>query len=175
MNCYGRRILEIDFECNQKNCSRRKWNSSEVLHYHLFLEHQASDRVCDICGKIIKCPWNTNANLLKHRAMVHHDERVPKLKKYNCDQCDKTFNSSNRLKLHIEGKHLGIKRFGCEACGYRTNDRCRLKDHINIMHKKEPLNCKFCDFMCYSKTIYGKHMRKFHKPPKKVIKVDSYP
>ena len=110
----------------------------------------------------------------KHRAMVHQDERVPELKKYPCEQCDKVFNSSNRLKLHIEGKHLNIKRFGCEACGYRTNDRCRLKDHINIMHEKKPMNCKFCDFMCYSKTIYGKHMRKFHKPPKKIIKVDAY-
>ena len=59
----------------------------------------------------------------KHRAMVHQDERVPELKKYPCEQCDKVFNSSNRLKLHIEGKHLNIKRFGCEACGYRTNDR----------------------------------------------------
>ena len=110
----------------------------------------------------------------KHRAMVHQDERVPELKKYPCEQCDKVFNSSNRLKLHIEGKHLNIKRFGCEACGYRTNDRCRLKDHINIMHEKKPMNCKFCDFMCYSKTIYGKHMRKFHKTPKKTIKVDAY-
>merc|ERR1719491_441747 len=174
LNCYGRQLLEIDFSCNKKECSRRKWNSAEVLHYHIYSEHQASDRVCDMCGKIIKCPWNTNANLLKHRAMVHQDERVPELKKYPCEQCDKVFNSSNRLKLHIEGKHLNIKRFGCEACGYRTNDRCRLKDHINIMHEKKPMNCKFCDFMCYSKTIYGKHMRKFHKTPKKVIKVDAY-
>ena len=69
LNCYGRQLLEIDFSCNKKECSRRKWNSAEVLHYHIYSEHQASDRVCDMCGKIIKCPWNTNANLLK--VLIH--------------------------------------------------------------------------------------------------------
>ena len=37
--CYGRRLLSIDFICNKKNCSRKKWNSAEVLHYHLFSGH----------------------------------------------------------------------------------------------------------------------------------------
>ena len=73
LNCYGRQLLEVDFSCNKKECSRRKWNSAEVLHYHIYSEHQASDRVCDMCGKIIKCPWNTNANLLKVLIHVLHN------------------------------------------------------------------------------------------------------
>ena len=88
LNCYGRQLLEIDFSCNKKECSRRKWNSAEVLHYHIYTEHQASDRVCDMCGKIIKCPWNTNANLLKVPSIYYVITfKMSKCQKKNVQEC----------------------------------------------------------------------------------------
>ena len=109
----------------------------------------------------------------RHKSFVHYDQK-PETEKFSCDQCDKIFASKQRMKYHVEVKHLGIKKYECESCGYKTNQKCRLADHENIMHKKEPLNCKYCDFMCYSRTIYGKHNRKFHKDHKKVIKINSF-
>ena len=51
--CYGRRLLSIDFICNKKNCSRKKWNSAEVLHYHLFSGH-FSQRLAKV--EMVKIP-----------------------------------------------------------------------------------------------------------------------
>ena len=172
--CYGKNSLTVDFICNQNNCLKKKWNSAEVLHYHLFLEHQISDRVCDICGAVVKCPWNSINPLTSHKSR-HFSKPTPKSKEHKCGECDKYFSCKARLKSHVDVQHLGIKRFECETCGYRTNEQCRLKDHINIMHKQDPLICKYCDFVCYSKTIKQKHMRKFHKQNiKKIIKIDSF-
>ena len=50
--CYGKTLnTSIEFKCNQCNS---KWNSAEVLHFHLFHKHKVGDCVCDICGSIIK-------------------------------------------------------------------------------------------------------------------------
>ena len=52
IECYGKTLdTSIEFKCNQ---CETKWNSAEVLHFHLFNHHKVGDCVCDICGSIIK-------------------------------------------------------------------------------------------------------------------------
>jgi hypothetical protein len=128
--CYGAKLTDtnqdVEFVCNQ--CPT-KWNSSEVLHYHLFLEHQVNEQVCDICGTIIKSTYY----LEKHKKQVHLQ-----LKEYQCKECPKVYASYEGLTRHVDLIHRKIKRFECEYCGYKTNCNNRLRNHTKTLHTKEP-------------------------------------
>ena len=54
------------------------WNSAEVLHYHLYSEHQVGDAVCDVCGTILK-----NIHYVKR----HIDHVHRRVKNFQCDKC----------------------------------------------------------------------------------------
>ena len=43
---------------------------------------------------------------LRHKSFVHYDQK-PETEKFSCDQCDKIFASKQRMKYHVEVKHLG--------------------------------------------------------------------
>ena len=44
--CYGKTLnTSIEFECNQCNS---KWNSAEVLHFHLFHQHKGGFQLLDL-------------------------------------------------------------------------------------------------------------------------------
>ena len=135
-----------------------KWNSSEVLHYHLFLEHQVNEQVCDICGTVIKSTYY----LEKHKKQVHLQ-----LKEHQCKECPKVYASYEGLTKHVDLIHRKIKRFECEYCGYKTNCNNRLRNHTKTLHTKEPFNCNYCDFISYSHKAHQKHTAKVHAPMKK--------
>ena len=161
--CYGPKLLnkyDVEYKCNQ--CST-KWNSAEVLRYHLFLEHQVNEQVCDICGTIFK----THKSFLeKHKNQVHFQR-----KDYQCKECSKVYACSTGLKKHVDEIHRGIKRFECKECGYKTNARNRMTNHTKTVHTKEPFHCNYCDFICYSHKAHQKHTFKVHAPMKSKRKI----
>ncbi len=86
--CYGSLLDDsIEFQCRYKGCPDPRWNSAEVLHYHLFSHHGVPDRVCELCGSVIKCAWNSAKNMELHKNSVH---ALPK-EEFACETCGKTF------------------------------------------------------------------------------------
>ena len=138
------------------------WNSAEVLHFHFYSAHGLSDRVCDICGVAVKCPWNSSRNLEMHKKTIHFKS----ITKYPCEKCGKTFSSKEGLKFHDEVQHLGIKRFQCDTCGYKSGTKHRLEDHIKTVHTKEPFLCKHCGLASPNFKSHRVHVTKVHAPIK---------
>ena len=67
--------FQVIFKCNK---CETMWNSAEVLHYHLYSEHQVGDAVCDVCGTILK-----NIHYVKR----HIDHVHRRVKNFQCDKC----------------------------------------------------------------------------------------
>ena len=80
--------FQVIFKCNK---CETMWNSAEVLHYHLYSEHQVGDAVCDVCGTILK-----NIHYVKR----HIDHVHRRVKNFQCDKCKFTdFSFSIITKL----------------------------------------------------------------------------
>ena len=145
-------FFSIYFRCNHKGCEKQ-FNSSEVLHYHLYDSHGVGDFVCDICGAILKPPIN---NLQNHRENTHGQAKV------KCDMCGKMFKTKQTMRRHVEILHLGLKKHECEICGEKLKDAERLKVHIQMKHTKEPFQCKHCNFTSMSNNAVKRHRSKVH-------------
>ena len=59
--------------------------------------------------------------------------------KFQCDQCELSYNYESALKIHISAIHLQEK-FQCPHCDIKVSRGQNLKRHINRMHSKEISN-----------------------------------
>ena len=134
--CYGKQSLTVDFICNQNSCAKKKWNSAEVLHYHLFIEHQVSNRVCDICGQVVKCPWNTITPLTSHKSRHYSNDTKKENKKFKCEECNKFFSCKSRLKSHTDVQHP----LKCHICSKWCKDDLTRRQHHWDHLKLKPSN-----------------------------------
>ncbi|KAJ3284608.1 hypothetical protein HDU79_008000 [Rhizoclosmatium sp. JEL0117] len=94
---------------------------------------------------------------------------------YSCDQCDKTFTTKNRQKVHSRG-HTGEKPFKCEfpGCSYASTQKCGLSSHENkhLPNKEKKklrrenvkkLPCPECCKLYKSEEARKQHIWKVHK------------
>lgn len=70
------------------------------MRQHVLSVHEKLTFTCDDCGTVL----NSRATFTRHRRL--HDESQMK----KCSFCVKMFTTSNALKRHVEGRHLGQKR-----------------------------------------------------------------
>ncbi|XP_038060779.1 zinc finger protein 91-like [Patiria miniata] len=89
---------------------------------------------CDICGTQVK----TKGNLKEHMRCVHTEERA-----YKCEICQKAFNRSHRLTLHMM-MHRDERPHKCHLCdkGFRT--RTNLRVHIKWHQDQRDFQCEQC-------------------------------
>uniref|UniRef100_A0A1Q3FAV4 Zinc finger protein 865 n=1 Tax=Culex tarsalis TaxID=7177 RepID=A0A1Q3FAV4_CULTA len=74
-------------------------------------------QLCKICNK-----YSTS---LKYHMMSHTGERP-----YSCPHCEKSFRTSTKLKIHVDGVHLKLRKFTCEVCNKKFLDAGNLKTHM---------------------------------------------
>ena len=154
-NCHHKMKNDVKFICN---ICQSQWSCAEVLHYHLYSEHQSGSVVCDICGQILK----SRHYLKKHIDYVHYLVR-----KYQCDKCSKAFQEKNSLKVHMELVHLNIKRIKCEHCDYACRLKNRMWVHTMTKHTKNPeFRCTYCDFVTSGHKTLKRHIKNLHQPSK---------
>ena len=112
-------------------------------------------------------------------ATVHEKIKLPKVR-LNCDSCEKTFSSNQRLKTHIAAIHEGKKladsnvRIDCSFCDKTFSSRQRLNSHINSIHEGKKttnvkLKCSFCDHTFASKQRLKGHIATVHEGKKESI------
>ena len=58
-----------------------------------------------------------------------------------CDQCDSSFSSKQKLRLHIESIHEG-KKFPCPQCTYKAGRMSNLRNHIIIKHPNSEIDIR---------------------------------
>lgn len=79
-------------------------------------------------------------------------------KNFTCDLCNKTFSSSQNLKIHTKS-HVGKKEFHCELCGWSTLTRSSLRRHANIHSEVKKYACP----QCPAKFRLELHLKKHQK------------
>ena len=80
---------------------------------------------------------------------------------------------SERLKKHIEIKHLGL-RLACDLCDYTSTESSNLKKHRERIHESVKYPCEECDRIFLDKYYLKRHMNNIHlKLPRPVLFCDD--
>ncbi|XP_049301354.1 zinc finger protein Xfin-like [Anopheles funestus] len=117
------------------------------------IERKHDANVCPACCK----PFQTIAKLMWHRVKRF----VPR--KYPCKQCEKTFNSWLKLKMHVELDHSETPpSFPCPQCGKSFVVRSRLKAHLKIHSARKEHTCDVCGSSFVNKGLLKRHRRSLH-------------
>ena len=87
-------------------------------------------------------------------------------------KCKAKFKKENKLKRHIQCKHLNLRLFKCTFDILNCNKTYKRKDHlqrhINSVHKKEKLfKCNYtnCNLRFNQKYHLNRHIKCVHGPP----------
>ena len=81
--------------------------------------------------------------------------------KYECDQCDKTYNSSSEINRHIKSIHDGVK-YACEQCDKQFSEQSKLKRHTESKHEGVKYACDQCDYQAPRQYHLTRHMQSRH-------------
>ncbi|XP_066235985.1 zinc finger and BTB domain-containing protein 41 isoform X2 [Saccopteryx leptura] len=130
----------------------RQFNDTGNLKRHIECTHGGKRKwTCFICGKSVR---------ERLHLRVHHDD-----KRYECDECGKTFIRHDHLTKHKK-IHSGEKAHQCEECGKCFGRRDHLTVHYKSVHLGEKVWQKYkatfhqCD-VC-KKIFKGKSSLEMH-------------
>ena len=115
-----------------------------MINEHIY--HNENEFICDLCDK--KFPYK--ANLKRHIADVHFKE----LK--NCSKCSKVFGEDN-LKAHEDNCLPKIQRFECWQCQKSFKKEKHYKEHIKV-HDENTFNCELCDKSFTTQRVLNLHI-----------------
>ena len=124
------------------------------LNRHLDGNLKAADgsfkNQCDVCNTVC-C---TKLDLLKHKKLNHRES--PEKAEFECDYCQKTFNSRFGFKAHTVNR----EEKDCSKCGKVFCNGRDLKIHNNDIHGVR--KCEICNSSFYLAN-YKHHMYKEHQ------------
>ena len=107
------------------------------------------------------------------KTKISYDIKAPKArsggdigarKKYECEECHKTFVKGQHLRVHIQSTHQGVK-YACDHCGKLkqfTHSGSLLK-HIKEEHKAVKYACDQCDNQFKRQYNLVNHINAKHK------------
>ena len=129
-----------------------------TLHYRTCvvqrIEHEnmlkkGKPRSCEICGKHCKSYQSYTSHKL-----VHKEER-----RFQCDQCPKTFKQRTALGIHQKGVHEGRGSQHCHTCGANFKSSSQLAKHRFELHAQGEIKlCPQCGHQCYDDRLLKSHM-----------------
>ena len=106
------------------------------------------------------------ASVLNEENQQNDRKRVVsvKEKKYECEQCHKTYSYSGALNNHKQSAHAhqGVK-FACGQCDYQTTRQSSLTVHIQSKHENIKYDCDQCDYQATQKSNLTVHIQSKHE------------
>ncbi|KAJ6658431.1 hypothetical protein lerEdw1_020135 [Lerista edwardsae] len=132
----------------------RQFNDTGNLKRHIECTHGGKRKwTCFICGKSVR---------ERLHLRVHHDD-----KRYECEECGKTFIRHDHLTKHKK-IHSGEKAHQCEECGKCFGRRDHLTVHYKSVHLGEKVwqkykatfhQCEVCKKIFKGKSSLDMHFR----------------
>ncbi|CAH0556858.1 unnamed protein product [Brassicogethes aeneus] len=151
----------------------------ESLHRSFLKESSGSYHMCLKCGKT----YSTTLGLQKHQQICLLESTTPK--PYNCKICEKIYNTSSALKLHVKTHtlphkcqlceksfsrpwllqghlrtHTGERPFSCKQCDKAFADRSNLRAHMQTHEKVKKYSCSRCNKSFSRKSVLEKHVKR---------------
>ena len=63
---------------------------------------------------------------------------------FECDKCEKYFDSKEHLRNHIKYVHKGLE-FNCKVCNKAFNQKVSIRTHMLQIHEGLRFNCEKCN------------------------------
>lgn len=148
----------VDNECDAKNDVNMKAATKLEKQYSTESESKAIQYECSDC----QTTFTARSSLVRHLKKGHSKtERTTNKNlntRRNCNQCDKSFATTERLKSHIQIVHEGKELFKCEICEKTYSSRGSLKTHLIIHSEVRPFICNYCGRGFNSRYGLDEHM-----------------
>lgn len=137
------------FPCQSCN---KIFRSSNAKNEHYATVHKKVKRHrCPHCTETFRNYFQRN----KHISAVHGI----KLKEFKCNMCPKVFTISGKLGVHIQTVHLKMKRHNCEVCERKFYSKLGLKEHMVRHGGQSEFQCSVCKKVYARKYTLREHMR----------------
>lgn len=139
-----------------KICQKQLYNKDEYdIHqfYHV-PNPKPKDAIfiCDICGRGFQTERYLTSHLKQHTTDPH-----------NCLICNKEFENSTRLEVHLVRYHSPCIYLTCDICGRICPNKQGLQSHKDNMHKeKETSKCLKCNVTLKDFHSLQRHNRNKH-------------
>ena len=147
-------LLKLIFSFLQKNlqcpdCPKR-FPMASVLKFHREKCHDAKDKICTICGKVVRS--------MKVHLLVHNKE-----KKLQCEVCDFRCNIMSQLKRHMythSDDPMEGRKHKCELCGKAFFTKQEFNQHVLTHGRIKPYQCKLCSGTFSNFSGHRQHIMK---------------
>ncbi|XP_055542770.1 uncharacterized protein LOC129728358 [Wyeomyia smithii] len=146
--------------CEEPNCQY------VALSYQLMWSHYRNHYKlykCQECDRM----FATATILRRHIDVVHQ-----KVRKYQCEFCQKAFAYQHKYKEHVN-MHKGIKTRQCRYCAKCFTHSSNLMIHERIHTKIRPYECTTCGSSYVSSSALKKHQKTHQPKPSKRIDRNS--
>lgn len=109
---------------------------------------------CETCG------FTAGSRKLFERHVLR--KHFQGMQPYPCDQCNESFDRSDRLLWHRRQKHAKDPLFTCDKCGRSYRTKLVYERHQRLQHSGHQFKCKECPKVFKSYASFDYHRRK-HK------------
>ncbi|XP_008483920.1 zinc finger protein 678-like isoform X2 [Diaphorina citri] len=171
-------------KCHSCQKCEESFDNCNNLWSHMFIKHEDSDFVCNLCPPdskiVIKYVHLLVRHMKKHHTMQLRISSVSKHIKsktqifvdgaihFKCTDCPTIFTSFNGLKNHLD-IHSGEKDYACHICNKVFVRHSTLENHMKAVHEKiRDFQCKVCDRAFFDVYNLKLHMR-IHTGEKKYV------
>ena len=111
---------------------------------------------CTACSK----KYLTEESAKIHFRNAHHRNEM---RRHQCPNCVKIFNTPSALQHHIEFVHLQMKSSKCDMCKKSFYNEKYLEKHIKAIHQEiKPLKCENCEMEFSFPSSLKSHIRYKH-------------
>ena len=93
---------------------------------------------------------------------VRRTEFVTGDSKFQCQECERIFNSQPALWYHRKSKHEGVK-YPCNKCDYQAQTQSNLRVHMQSKHKGVRYACNQCDKQFTTQQHLTRHIKSQHE------------
>lgn len=88
---------------------------------------------------------------------------------FNCKRCDKVFTSKHDMFIHTNVVHLSKPEFLCNECSFWGKNKDEFREHVFKKHRFT-FYCALCPFQTHMKLYIYIHMNSRHNPNCKLYK-----